>query len=161
MTPGVEPLTLVLKQANEQQLDTRIITTGGSSSPDQLIEQAGSAADGSRHILFFAPWFPETAPNPEVAQNFVDAWNKKGHNFAGLTEGFRGYDGIMTIKAGIEAAGSTESDAIRKALWDVQVKGVNGNIAFIKQGPSGQESGQNQPNIFIVKIDNGKIIPTN
>ena len=161
VTTGVEQLTLVLKQANEQQLDTRIITTGGSSSPDQLIEQAGSAADGSRHILFFAPWFPETAPNPEVAQNFVDAWNKKGHNFAGLTEGFRGYDGIMTIKAGIEAAGSTESDAIRKALWDVQVKGVNGNIAFIKQGPSGQESGQNQPNIFIVKIDNGKIMPTN
>ena len=161
VTTGVEQLTLVLKQANEQQLDTRIITTGGSSSPDQLIEQAGSAADGSRHILFFAPWFPETAPNPEVAQNFVDAWNKKGHNFAGLTEGFRGYDGIMTIKAGIEAAGNTESDAIRKALWDVQVKGVNGNIAFIKQGPSGQESGQNQPNIFIVKIDNGKIMPTN
>ena len=161
VTTGVEQLTLVLKQANEQQLDTRIITTGGSSSPDQLIEQAGSAADGSRHILFFAPWFPETAPNPEVAQKFVDAWNKKGHNFAGLTEGFRGYDGIMTIKAGIEAAGSTESDAIRKALWDVQVKGVNGNIAFIKQGPSGQESGQNQPNIFIVKIDNGKIMPTN
>ena len=161
VTTGVEQLTLVLKQANEQQLDTRIISTGGSSSPNQLIEQAGSAADGSRHILFFAPWFPETAPNPEVAQNFVDAWNKKGHNFAGLTEGFRGYDGIMTIKAGIEAAGSTESDAIRKALWDVQVKGVNGNIAFIKQGPSGQESGQNQPNIFIVKIDNGKIMPTN
>ena len=161
VTTGVEQLTLVLKQANEQQLDTRIISTGGSSSPDQLIEQAGSAADGSQHILFFAPWFPETAPNPEVAQKFVDAWNKKGHNFAGLTEGFRGYDGIMTIKAGIEAAGSTESDAIRKALWDVQVKGVNGNIAFIKQGPSGQESAQNQPNIFIVKIDNGKIIPTN
>ena len=161
VTTGVEQLTLVLKQAREQQLDTRIITTGGSSSPDQLIAQAGSAADGTQHILFFAPWFPETAPNPDVAQKFVDAWNNKGHNFAGLTEGFRGYDGIMTIKAGIEAAGSTDSDAIRKALWNVQVKGVNGNIAFIKQGPAGQESAQNQPNIFIVKIDNGKVMPTN
>jgi branched-chain amino acid transport system substrate-binding protein len=161
VTTGVEQLTLVLKQAREQRLDTRIITTGGSSSPDQLIAQAGSAADGSQHILFFAPWFPETAPNPDVAQKFVDSWNKKGFNFAGLTEGFRGYDGIMTIKAGIEAAGSTDSDAIRKALWDVQVKGVNGNIAFIKQGPAGQESAQNQPNIFIVKIDNGKVIPVN
>jgi len=161
VTTGVEQLTLVLKQAKEQQLDTRIITTGGSSSPDQLIAQAGSAADGSQHILFFAPWFPETAPNPGVAQRFVDAWNNKGYNFAGLTEGFRGYDGIMTIKAGIESAGSTDSDAIRKALWNVQVKGVNGNIAFIKQGPAGQESAQNQPNIFIVKIDNGKVMPAN
>jgi branched-chain amino acid transport system substrate-binding protein len=159
VTTGVEQLTLVLKQAKEQRLDARIISTGGSSSPDQLVEQAGAAAEGSHHILFFAPWFPETAPNPDVAQKFVDEWNKRGYNFAGLTEGFRGFDGIMTIKAGIEAAGSTDSDAIRKALWDVKVKGVNGNITFIKQGPKGKESAQNQPNIYVVKIDGGKVTP--
>jgi len=159
VTTGVEQLTLVLKQAKEQQLATRIITTGGSSSPDQLIEQAGDAAQGSMHILFFAPWFPETAPNPEVATKFVDEWNKRGYNFAGLTEGFRGYDGIMTIKAGIEAAGKTEPDAIREALWGVKVAGVNGDISFIKQGPAGQESAQNQPNIYLVKIDGGKVQP--
>ncbi|HXV29209.1 MAG TPA: ABC transporter substrate-binding protein [Sinorhizobium sp.] len=159
VTTGVEQLTLVLKQAKEQQLDTRIITTGGSSSPDQLIEQAGDAAQGSMHILFFAPWFPETAPNPDVASKFVDEWNKRGLNFAGLTEGFRGYDGIMTIKAGIEAAGKADPEAIRQALWGVQVKGVNGNISFIKQGPEGQESAQNQPNIYLVKIDGNKVQP--
>lgn len=159
VTTGVEQLTLVLKQAKEQQLDTRIITTGGSSSPDQLIEQAGDAAQGSMHILFFAPWFPETAPNPEIASKFVDEWNKRGLNFAGLTEGFRGYDGIMTIKAGIEAAGKADPEAIRQALWGVQVKGVNGNISFVKQGPEGQESAQNQPNIFLVKIDGNKVQP--
>ena len=159
VTTGVEQLTLVLKQAKEQRLDARIISTGGSSSPNQLVEQAGEAAEGSHHILFFAPWFPEMAPTPDVAQRFVDEWNKRGYNFAGLTEGFRGYDGIMTIKAGIEAAGSTDSDAIRKALWGVTVKGVNGNIAFIKQGPEGNESAQNQPNIYVVKIDGGKVTP--
>ena len=159
VTTGVEQLTLVLKQAKEQRLDARIISTGGSSSPNQLVEQAGEAAEGSHHILFFAPWFPETAPNPDVAQRFVDEWIKRGYNFAGLTEGFRGYDGIMTIKAGIEAAGSTDSEAIRKALWGVTVKGVNGNIAFIKQGPEGNESAQNQPNIYVVKIDGGKVTP--
>jgi len=159
VTTGVEQLTLVLKQAKEQQLATRIITTGGSSSPDQLIEQAGDAAEGSQHILFFAPWFPETAPNPDVATKFVNEWNKRGYNFAGLTEGFRGYDGIMTIKAAVEAAGKAEPAAIQKALWDVKVKGVNGDIAFIKQGPEGQESGQNQPNIYLVKIEGGKVQP--
>lgn len=159
VTTGVEQLTLVLKQAKEQQLKTRIISTGGSSSPDQLIAQAGDAAEGSQHILFFAPWFPEMAPNPGVATKFVNEWNKRGHNFAGLTEGFRGYDGIMTIKAGIEAAGKVDSKAIQKALWGVKVKGVNGNIAFIKQGPAGMESGQNQPNIYLVKIEGGKVQP--
>lgn len=159
VTTGVEQLTLVLKQAKEQQLDAQIITTGGSSSPDQLIEQAGDAAEGSMHILFFAPWFPETAPNPGVATKFVNEWNKRGYNFAGLTEGFRGYDGIMTIKAGIEAAGKAEPDAIREALWGVEVKGVNGDISFIKQGPKGQESAQNVPNIYLVEIDGGKVQP--
>jgi len=160
VTTGVEQLTLVLKQAKEQQLDTRIITTGGSSSPDQLIEQAGDAANGSQHILFFAPWFPETAPNPDVATKFVNEWNKRGLNFAGLTEGFRGYDGIMTIKAAIAGAGKADPKAIQKALWDVKVKGVNGNISFIKQGPAGEESGQNVPNVYLVKIEAGKIQPT-
>jgi branched-chain amino acid transport system substrate-binding protein len=157
VTTGVEQLTLVLKQVREQQLKARIITTGGSSSPDQLVAQAGGAANGSHHILFFAPWFPETAPNPGVAKKFVTEWKKRGHNFAGLTEGFRGYDGIMTIKAGLEGAGSTDPEAIRKALWKVKVAGINGNISFIKQGPSGKESGQNQPNVYLVKIEGGKV----
>jgi branched-chain amino acid transport system substrate-binding protein len=157
VTTSVEQLTLLLKQAKEQRLTSRIITTGGSSSPDQLIEQAGAAADGSYHLLFFAPWFPQSAPNPDIAQKFVDEWMKRGHKFAGLTEGFRGYDGIMTIAAGIEAAKSTKPDDIRKALWGVKVHGVNGDIAFIKQGPKGKESAQNIPNVYIVTIKNGKV----
>jgi branched-chain amino acid transport system substrate-binding protein len=157
VTTGVEQLTLVLKQAKEQQLTQRIITTGGSQAPDQLIQQAGAAAEGSYHLLFFAPWFPESAPNPEVAKKFVNEWKKRGYEFAGLTEGFRGYDGIMTIAAGIEAAKSTNPDAIRKALWRVKVKGVNGDISFIKQGPPSKESGQNVPNVYVVTIKNGKV----
>jgi len=157
VTTGVEQLTLVLKQAVEQQVEHSIITTGGSQSPDQLVEQAGAAANGSHHLLFFAPWFPETAPNPEVATKFVESWKAKDYNFAGLTEGFRGFDGIQTIVAGIEAAGKAESKAIQEALWGVKVDGVNGNIAFIKQGPDGCESGQNIPNVYVVKIEGGKI----
>lgn len=157
LTTGVEQITLVLKQAKEQQLSHKIITTGGSSSPDQLIDQAGEAANGSNHLLFFAPWFPETAPNPEVATKFVEEWKKRGHNFAGLTEGFRGYDGIMTIVAGIKAAGKADPKAIQQALWDVKVDGVNGDISFIKQGPEGKESAQNVPNVYIVTIKDGKV----
>ncbi|MFW6024559.1 MAG: ABC transporter substrate-binding protein [Dichotomicrobium sp.] len=157
LTTGVEQITLVLKQAADQQLEHRIITTGGSSSPTQLIEQAGGAADGSHHLLFFAPWFPETAPNPDLATKFVESWEAKDYNFAGLTEGFRGYDGIKTIVAGIEAAGKAEPKAIQEALWGVKVKGVNGDISFIKQGPEGCESAQNIPNVYIVKIEDGEI----
>ena len=157
VTTGVEQITLVLKQAAEQRLPQRIITTGGSSSPDQLIAQAGEAANNSYHILFFAPWFADKAVNPEIAKSFVEAWNKKGYEFAGLTEGFRGYDGIVTIAAAIKAAGKDEPKAIRDALWNTKVSGVNGNIAFTKEGPAGKESGQNQPNIYIVQVKGGKV----
>src|SRR6266436_9050651 len=89
LTTSVEQITLVLKQAQEQRLVRKIITTGNSSSPSQLIKQAGAATEGSYHILFFLPWFPEAMPDGKLAKAFVDEWNKRGHPFEGLTEGFR------------------------------------------------------------------------
>ena len=76
----------------------------------------------------------------------------------GLTEGFRGLDGLYTIVEGIKLAGKAEPVAIQKALWNVKVKGINGDIAFIKQGPAGQESAQNVPSVYLVKIDGGKVV---
>src|SRR6266852_7218609 len=158
VTTDVSQATVILKQAKEQQLKARIITTGGSVSPDQLIAQAGEAANGSMHLVFFTPWFPDAVKNPDVASKFVKEWNARGYNVGGLTEGFRGYDGITTIVAAIKAAGTAEPKAIQKALWAVKVKGINGDIAFIKQGPAGQESAQNVPSVYLIKIDGGKIV---
>jgi branched-chain amino acid transport system substrate-binding protein len=158
VTTAVEQITLILKQAKDQQLSQRIITTGGSNSPDQLIAQAGDAANGSYHLVFFTPWFPEAVKNPEIAKKFVALWNEKKHNVGGLTEGFRGWDGLNVIAEAIKAAGKAEPEAISKALWDVKVKGINGDISFIKQGPAGKESAQNVPSVYLVKIDGGKVM---
>jgi branched-chain amino acid transport system substrate-binding protein len=158
VTTAVEQITLILKQAKDQQLTARIITTGGSNSPDQLIAQAGDAANGSYHLVFFTPWFPEAVKNPDVARKFVGLWNEKKYNVGGLTEGFRGWDGISVIVEAIKSAGKADAEAITKALWDVKVKGINGDIAFIKQGPAGKESAQNVPSVYLVKIDGGKVV---
>ena len=158
VTTAVEQITLILRQAKEQQVKARIITTGGSNSPDQLIQQAGDAANGSFHLVFFTPWFPEAVKNADVAKKFVAEWNARKHNVGGLTEGFRGYDGIHTIVEAIKQAGKADAAAIQKAMWNVKVKGINGDIAFIKQGPAGKESAQNVPSVYVVKIDNGKVI---
>ena len=158
VTTAVEQITLILKQAKEQQLKARIITTGGSNSPDQLIQQAGDAANGSLHLVFFTPWFPEAVKNPDVARKFVAEWNARKYPVGGLTEGFRGWDAVYTIVEAVKAAGKAEPQAIQKALWNVKVKGINGDIAFIKQGPAGQESAQNVPSVYVVRIDNGKVV---
>src|SRR5204863_87876 len=113
LTTAVEQITLVMKQAQEQRLGRKIVTTGGSSSPTQLIKQAGAAAEGSYHIVFFMPWFPEAMPDGKLAKAFVDEWTKRGHPFEGLTEGFRGHDGIATIAEAIKVAGKDDAKAIR------------------------------------------------
>jgi branched-chain amino acid transport system substrate-binding protein len=157
LTTSVEQITLVLKQAQEQRLVRRVITTGGSSSPSQLIKQAGAAAEGTYHILFFLPWFPEAMPDGKLAKAFVDEWAKRGHPFEGLTEGFRGHDGVLTAVEAIRIAGKADPKAVREALWQVSVMGVNGPIKFEKDGPAGKESGQSKPSIFIVQVKDGKI----
>src|SRR5216110_592725 len=157
LTTAVEQITLVLKQGQEQRLTRKVVTTGGSSSPTQLIKQAGAAAEGSYHIVFFMPWFPEAMPDAKLARAFVDEWSKRGHPFEGLTEGFRGHDGIATIVEAIRVAGRDEPTAVRDALWRVSLVGVNGPIRFEKDGPTGKESGQSKPSIFVVQIRDGKV----
>src|SRR5437763_8918714 len=157
LTTAVEQITLIMKQAQEQRLARRIVTTGGSSSPTQLIKQAGAAAEGTYHIVFFLPWFPEAMPDGKPAKAFVDEWSKRGHPFEGLTEGFRGHDGIATIVEAIRVAGRDEPTAVRDALWRVSLVGVNGPIRFEKDGPTGKESGQSKPSIFVVQIRDGKV----
>ncbi len=158
VTTSVEQITLLLKQAQELRLNRRIVTTGGSSSPSQLIKHAGPAAEGSYHVLVFLPWFPEAMPDPKQAKAFVDEWNKRGLPFDGLTEGFRGVDAMLTVAEAIRIAGKADPKAIQEALWKVSITGVNGPIRFEKDGPAGKESGQNKPSIFIVQIRDGKVV---
>lgn len=158
ITTAVEQLTLVLKQAAALGINKRIITTGGSQNPDQLIEQAGSAANNTMHLVFFAPWFPERASYPEKAKEFIAAWSKAGHPPAGMTESYRGYDGIFVIKAAIEKAGKADPEAIRQAFWTVEVPTINGLVKFQKDGPAGRESGQYMANGFLIKIEEQKIV---
>lgn len=156
VTSGIEQLTLAIRQAGEQRLPQRIITTGGSF-PEPLLKNPGPKGYASQHLLFFAPWAPERAKHPEVAKAFMDGWKARNLEFAGQTEGFRGFDAILTIAEAIRVAGKADSAAIRDALWKVQVKGANGDVAFSKEGPAGKESGQASPNVYVVELKDGKV----
>jgi branched-chain amino acid transport system substrate-binding protein len=157
VTTAVDQLTLIFKQAAALGLKKRIITTGGSQNPDQIIAQAGTAANGTMHLTTFLPWFPDKTPNPKATEFFISEWKKRGFDFAGCTESFRGYDGIRTAAAAIEKAGKAEPAAIKAAMWSIDVKGLNGDIVFKKSGPEGKESGQSQPNVYLIEINGGKI----
>jgi branched-chain amino acid transport system substrate-binding protein len=42
-------------------------------------------------------------------------------------------------------------------LWQVELMGLNGTIKFEKSGPAGKESGQSRPNVYLLKIVDGKV----
>src|SRR5262249_36317038 len=157
LTTAVEQITLVLKQAQERRLSRKVVPTGAPPPPTQLIKQAGDAAEGTCHIVCFGPWFPESMPDGKLAKAFVDEWAKRGNPFEGLTEGFRGHDGIVTIAEAVKVAGKDDAKAVRDALWRVNLTGVNGPIHFEKDGPAGQESRQSKPSIFTLQIHAGKV----
>ncbi|HEX8417415.1 MAG TPA: ABC transporter substrate-binding protein, partial [Methylobacterium sp.] len=50
ITAAVDQLTLIFKQMAALGLKKRVITTGGSQNPDQIIAQAGAAAEGTMHL---------------------------------------------------------------------------------------------------------------
>src|ERR1035437_10368318 len=158
ITSAVEQLTLVFKQAAALGLKKQMITTGGSQNPDQLIDQAGTAVNGTLHLTTFAPSGPESSPDPRAAKSFIAEWKKRGFQFAGVTESFRGYDGIRTIAAAIQKAGKAAPESIRAAFWQLDIPGLNEKIKFTKAGPAGKESGQSIPTVYLIKIENGKVV---
>jgi len=158
VTTAVEQLTLILKQAAALGITKKIVTTGGSQNPDQLIDQAGAAANGSMHLTTFAPWYPEKTPDPAATKYFLNEWKSRGFAFAGATESFRGYDGIRTVINAIQRASKADPGAITEALWKTDFMGLNGRIKFEKQGPAGKESGQSMPSLYLIKIENDKVV---
>ncbi|WP_311274439.1 ABC transporter substrate-binding protein [Methylobacterium sp. WCS2018Hpa-22] len=158
ITAAVDQLTLLFKQMAALGLKKRIITTGGSQNPDQIIAQAGNPAEGTMHLTTFLPWYPEKTPNPAATAYFIGEWKKRGFEFAGVTESFRGYDGIRAIAAAIEKGGAADAASIKKGFWSVDFTGLNGQIRFAKAGPAGSESGQSKPDVYLVKIDGGKVV---
>jgi branched-chain amino acid transport system substrate-binding protein len=157
ITSSVDQLVLLFKQMAALGLKKRVITTGGSQNPDQIIAQAGAAADGTMHLTTFLPWSPGKTPDPKATEAFIDAWKKRGFDFAGVTESFRGYDGIRAIAHAIEKAGSADPAAIAKAFWSVDFVGLNGPIRFAKAGPAGKESGQSKPDVYLIEIKDGRV----
>ena len=158
VTTSVDQLVLIFKQMAAIGLKKRIITTGGSQNPDQIIAQAGSAAEGTMHLTTFLPWDPAATPSPKATEYFIGEWKKRGFQFAGVTESFRGYDGIRTIAQAIEKAGSPEAAKIKEAFWQVDFVGLNGRIKFNKSGPAGKESGQSKPEVYLIQISDGKVV---
>ena len=53
--------------------------------------------------------------------------------------------GIRTAAAAIEKAGKAEPAAMKAALWDINIKGLNGDIVFKKSSTKARKAARANP----------------
>ena len=93
-------------------------------SVSTFFDEGDTSAAGSSFVKGFKEWLK--ADSTKLANN--------GGNDIVAAVSALGYDAYMTAIEAIKAAGSSDSQAINKALWDVKYSGVTGNIAFNEIG---------------------------
>lgn len=95
---------------------------------------------------FLSPFFA-TDSDPAI-QSFTKAYNEK---YSAVPDQFAadGYDSVYVIKAALEKAASTDSADLIKAMTEIQVKGLTGDVTF-------DANGEPTKGVKFVKIVNGE-----
>lgn len=118
-------VVLIAKQAKDQGLTATLLGADGwDGVAAQLDESSADVVAGS----YFCSQYSASSTDPEL-QDFLkryrEKYNEEPNMFAVL-----GYDSMQIMAAAIEAAGSTDSDAIIEALKATNYDGLTGNTTF-------------------------------
>ncbi len=140
---------LIIKQARELGI-TAVIGAGDTWENATIIENAGTDAEG----VVLSTFFDESDPANSEAEEFITGFkeylkeNKQDEIIPAVSA--LGYDAYLCAIKAIEAAGSTDTVAVRDALKTLTVDGVTGTISF-------DENGDAKKNMaFIKTIEDGK-----
>ncbi|NJP40124.1 ABC transporter substrate-binding protein [Oscillospiraceae bacterium HV4-5-C5C] len=130
---------LIIKQARELGI-TAPITAGDTWENASIIENAGDDAEG----VALSTFFDEGDTSNTVATAFLSGFKaflnadksylEKNGGEAVAAVSALGYDAYNVALEAIKGAGSTDSQAIRDALVNVDYTGVTGNITFDSNG---------------------------
>jgi branched-chain amino acid transport system substrate-binding protein len=153
MTSNAADAILLTNTMAEMRVNVKaIISSGGGHADPSFLEAAGKNAD---YLFDIVEW--ETDLNRPGLKETNDKYNKLyGHNMNG--ESVDAYAAMYVIKETLEKAASTDPEALRKTLADIQVCGGKaGLLAY--DCVDFDESGQNKnANLVIVqtrKTDKG------
>ena len=138
-------VSLIIQQAREIGFDKPMLGGDGWDGVIQTLGDKASVADN----CYFACHYSVNDTDEKVA-SFVSSYREKygsdPTSFAGL-----GYDSVYMMVQAIEKAGSTDAEAIVKALQELDYQGVTGNIKFDEQGDPIKKA-------TIQKIENGQAV---
>ena len=115
---------LIIKQAREMGIDCEIIGPDGFDS-ESLIDLAGAS---NLNKVYYTTAYT-TVGASDALQAFIDAYkaeyNEEPSMFSALA-----YDSTNLLIQAIEKAGSTDSDAVRSAVENIEFDGVTGSFSF-------------------------------
>lgn len=135
-------VALIAAQARDIGIKSTFL---GADGWDGVIESVSDIkiVEGS----FFGNHYSRYDTDPVVAnfvKNYEELYKETPQSFAAL-----GYDAAKILVAAIEKAGSTDKEAVIKALKETNVTGVTGNVTY-------GESGDPIKSVSIIQIKDGK-----
>ena len=132
---------LLVKQMYEYGCDTKVMSIGGGVGDIEFIENTGDAANG---VLYLTSWLPKFGGGSDETQALAEEF-KETYGYDMTMEPCWGWLGMATIINAIEAAGSTDREAIADALYEYDVDADDWSCMFVdfegcKFGTDGEES---------------------
>ena len=123
-----EAAAYIAKQVKDLGVEADIV---GSDGWDGVLGQVTdtSVLDG---VVFLTPFYPSD-PNENV-QSFVKAYKEKFNNAVPDQFAADSYDSVYVLKAAFEKAQSKDTEALIKAMTEINVDGLTGNISFDVSG---------------------------
>ena len=134
---------LIAIQAREVGIKSVIV---GPDGWDGVVKTVDPSSYAAIEDVFFANHY-STKDSSEKVQNFIKNYKEKYNDepsaFSALS-----YDAAYILKAAIEKAGSTDKEAVAKAIKEIEFDGITGHLTF-------DEKNNPIKGITIIKIVNG------
>lgn len=134
---------VIADQARKIGITSQLMGGDGWDSPE-LVKIGGDAVEGAVFVNHYSP----DDSDPEV-QEFVNSYKEKygetSDAFAALS-----YSTLQLFEEAITKAGSTDGEAVKDALKNIDVDTISGNIRF-------DENRNPQKSVSIIKIENGEV----
>ena len=123
-----EAAAYISNQVKDLGIEADIV---GSDGWDGVLEKVTekSVLDG---VVFLTPFYP-TDPNEKV-QKFVKAYKEKYNNATPDQFAADSYDSVYVLKAAFEKAGTKDTADLIKAMTEISVDGLTGQISFDASG---------------------------
>jgi len=113
----------ILTQAKELGLSAMIITSV-EFKDESLLKASGNAAEG-----VLVPFYEEHKDDIDFKSKFKKKYGSEPAPFSDY-----GYDAMKAIAEAIKKAGSTDSEKVKNALYEINFRGATGEIKFDSNG---------------------------